>query len=316
MSLTVGVVGGGYMGTGIAQVLALAGHTVRIADADDDAARAAAERCVRDAEAFEAAGAHPPGSADRVGLHVAPATLEGAVAPADYVVEAVPEEPELKRRVHAAIEAAAAPDAIIATNTSAIPITEMARSLRHPERFLGNHWFNPAPLVPCVEVIPHAGTAPAVTDAARAVLEAAGKRATVVGDGPGFVGNRLQFALFREAAAIVADGVADAAAVDAVVRSSFGYRLPFLGPFTVADIAGLDVYAGAYASLEAGLGAGHGAPASLTALVAEGRLGLKAGGGYLSLTAEQAAALVAWRDRAYVELAALLGRLGEPQAAA
>lgn len=315
MSVAVAVVGGGYMGTGIAQVLALAGHTVRIADVDEEAARVAVDRCRRDAEALEAAGGSPPGSARCVDRRVSAATLESAVAPAGYVVEAVPEQPALKARVHTAIEAATAPDAIIATNTSAIPISALARSLTHPGRFVGNHWFNPAPLVPCVEVIAHPGTDAAVIESTLTLLRAAGKRPTVVGDGPGFVGNRLQFALFREAAAIVADGLASPEAVDAVVRSSFGFRLPFLGPFAIADVAGLDVYAGAFASLAAGLGDAHGAPSSLTALVDAGQLGLKTGGGYHSLPAPESATLVAWRDRSYVALTALLDELGEPPSA-
>jgi 3-hydroxybutyryl-CoA dehydrogenase len=310
--VNVAIVGGGYMGTGIAQVLALAGHECQISDIDFDTAHAAVERCIRDAEELEAIGAHAAGAAHQIAARLTPAVLADAVADAGFIVEAVPEERALKTRVLAAIEHAAPLHATIASNTSAIPITLMAEELSYPGRFLGCHWFNPAPLVPCVEVIPHERTERAVTETAARCLAAAGKRPTVVGDGPGFVANRLQFALFREAAAVVADQVASPEAVDAVVRASFGYRLPFLGPFAVADMAGLDVYAGAYDSLRSGLGDDHGAPESLRALVDQGRLGTKSGGGYLPLTSEQAAALKRWRDRAYTELATLLDQMGEP----
>jgi len=126
-----------------------------------------------------------------------------------------------------------------------------------------------------------------------------------VGDGPGFVANRIQFALFREAARIVEDGVATPEQVDEVVRSSFGFRLPFFGPFTIADMAGLDVYADIFDTLEQGLGSGFSAPAALRERVAHGDFGIKTGRGFLDLSQAQADELIDRRDRAYVRLARL-----------
>ena len=165
---------------------------------------------------------------------------------ADLIVEAVVERPDVKAAVYAAIEAAAADGAVIATNTSSIPIAELAAGLRRPGRFLGVHWFVPPLLVPCVEVIPRPSTDEQVVQQVVDALTRLGKAAVVVGDGPGFVANRIQFAMFREAARIVEDGLATPEQVDEVVRSSFGFRLPFFGPFTIADMAGLDVYADIY----------------------------------------------------------------------
>ncbi|NUT54852.1 MAG: 3-hydroxyacyl-CoA dehydrogenase family protein, partial [Thermoleophilia bacterium] len=132
-----------------------------------------------------------------------------------------------------------------------------------------------------------------------------GKVPVVVGDGAGFVANRIQFAMFREAARIVEEGVASAEQVDEVVRSSFGFRLPFFGPFTIADMAGLDVYADIFETLERDLGPGFAAPAILAEHVGRGELGVKSGRGFLDLSEAQADALIDRRDRAYVALAGL-----------
>jgi 3-hydroxybutyryl-CoA dehydrogenase len=132
-----------------------------------------------------------------------------------------------------------------------------------------------------------------------------GKSPVVVGDGPGFVANRIQFAMFREAARIVEEGIAGPEEVDEVVRSSFGFRLPFFGPFTIADMAGLDVYADIYETLERGLGQGFSAPAALQEHVDQGRFGVKTGRGFLELSQAQADELIDRRNRAYVALAEL-----------
>ena len=224
---------------------------------------------------------------------------------ADLVVEAVVERPDVKLAVYAAIEEAAGDDAVIATNTSSIPIAELAAGLRRPGRFLGVHWFVPPLLVPCVEVIPTPSTDEQVVEQVVGALTRLGKVAVVVGDGPGFVANRIQFAMFREAARIVEDGLATAEQVDEVVRSSFGFRLPFFGPFTIADMAGLDVYADIFDTLERGLGAGFSAPEILREHVDRGDFGVKTGRGFLELSQAEADELIDRRDRAYVALARL-----------
>ena len=183
---------------------------------------------------------------------------------------------------------AAGDDAVIATNTSSIPIAQLAAGLRRPERFLGVHWFVPPLLVPCVEVIPTAATADHVVERVVDALARLGKTPVVVGDGPGFVANRIQFAMFREAARIVEEGLAAPEQVDEVVRSSFGFRLPFFGPFTIADMAGLDVYADIFDTLEGGLGEDFAAPRVLRDHVDRGEFGVKSGRGFLELSQAQA----------------------------
>jgi 3-hydroxybutyryl-CoA dehydrogenase len=274
----VAVVGGGTMGAGIARVFS--GHAIPTAVYDTAPERSEA------------------------------ASLADAVAGAELIVEAVVERPDVKAEVYAAVEAAAAETAVIATNTSSIPIAELAAGLQHPERFLGMHWFVPPLLVPCVEVIPGPTTDGRVVEQAVALLTRVGKAAVVVGDGPGFVANRIQFAMFREAAKIVEEGLATPEQVDQVVRSSFGFRLPFFGPFTIADLAGLDVYADIYEALERGLGPGFSAPQVLRERVERGEFGVKTGRGFLELSKADGDELVARRDRAYEKLAHLRDEVG------
>jgi 3-hydroxybutyryl-CoA dehydrogenase len=304
------VVGTGYMGTGFVQLLALAGLDVRLADADARRAAAAHERAVALAARFEELSLMAAGAAETIGAKaVAAGSIAEAVDGADVVFEAVTEDVAVKRDVLSAVEDAAAAEAILTTNTSAIPIRVLADGLRHPERFLGTHWFNPAQWVPAVEVIPGERTRPEVVETAVALLRRLGKDPAVVGDGPGFVANRIQFAMFREAAMIVEEGLATAEETDRVVRGSFGFRLPFFGPFTIADMAGLDVYAGAFRVLEEEFGPRFSAPPSLRALVGDGKLGTKAGGGYL-LDAGAGGELTERRDRLYAALRRLVANDG------
>jgi 3-hydroxybutyryl-CoA dehydrogenase len=299
------------MGVGISHVFASNGITTTLVDSTPELADVARERALELISRLEAAGVVDEGAAATTGAHLSSAaSVDEAVGAADLIVEAVVERPDVKLDVYAASEAAAADGAIIATNTSSIPIAELAGGLRRPARFLGVHWFVPPLLVPCVEVIPGPSTDEQVVEDVVRALTRLGKAAVVVGDGPGFVANRIQFAMFREAARIVEDGVASAAEVDEVVRSSFGFRLPFFGPFTIADMAGLDVYADIFATLERGLGAGFSAPELLREHVAREELGVKTGHGFLRLSQAEADELIGRRDSAYAGLARLRQEIG------
>jgi 3-hydroxybutyryl-CoA dehydrogenase len=304
-------VGAGYMGGGIAQSLANAGFQVRLADVDADATRKAHERLLAEAEQFQAQGLFPPGSTDRIreNLHVAP-SIEEAVADVDFVEEAVPEVPGIKRDVLARVEAAARPGTIIGTNTSTIPVHVLAEGLKDPSRFLTVHWSNPAPFIPGVEIVAGERTDPGVIPVVERMLARAGRRSAQVADVPGFVLNRLQYVLLKEAMAIVEEGVADATAVDTIVTSTFGFRLPFFGPFAIADMAGLDVYADSFKTLEQAFGERLAAPKVLTDLVAQGKFGVKSGSGFLELDPEKRDALIAYRNKAYSAMNDLLRELG------
>ncbi len=307
----VAVVGSGYMGGGIAQVLAQAGADVVLADADAESAARAHARLVDQAAEFERGGLFAAGAAERIraGLSHA-ASIADAVAGAGYITEAVPEVPDLKLGVLREISAAAPPEAVIGSNTSAIPIRRLAGSVDRPGRFLGVHWMNPAPFVPGVELIPGPATDDAAVTRVEDLLRAAGKVPVRVADSPGFVANRLQFALFKEAVRMVEEGLVTPDQVDHVVSNAFGFRLAFFGPFAIADMAGLDVYAGAYASLAAEYGDRLAAPEPLTRLVADGRFGVKSGAGFLGIDPGDAAALAEYRDKAYAALSRLRAELG------
>ena len=306
----VAVVGAGYMGGGIASVLAAAGLEVVIADADAEATRRNHERLLAEWGEFERDGLVDVGTTDQVSEHLTWAeTVEEAVASADFVEEAVPEDPDLKTRVLLSIESAARPDAVIATNTSTIPIGRLAETMHDPTRFLGVHFSNPAPFIPGVEVIAHAETDESVIPPVEAMVARTGKLTARVNDQAGFVLNRLQFVLLKEAIALVEEGVATAEAVDIIVRTTFGYRLGFFGPFAIADMAGLDVHRGAFATLEEHYGERLRSPEMLNALVDAGKYGVKQGGGFVTEAGDQSA-LVTYRNTAYARLAQLLRELG------
>jgi 3-hydroxybutyryl-CoA dehydrogenase len=308
----VAVVGGGYMGGGIAQTLAAHGIACALVDAEPDLTRQRVRDLHEQARTFAADGLISEDAAAAIRESLRPAeSLEDALDGAWYVAEVVPERVDVKHGVLASISSYVPADVIIGSNTSAIPIGELAKTVTHPERFLGVHWMNPAPFVPCVEVIPSASTDPAVVERTLALLTRIGKAATVVGDAPGFVANRLQYALFREAARIVEDGIAGPAQIDDVVRSSFGFRLPFFGPFAIADIAGLDVYRDGFATMEATYGERIGTPPVLTEMVERGRHGLKNGKGFYDFDDEQAEEVARYRDRAYARLTGLRDDLGD-----
>jgi len=283
--ITIAIVGGGLMGHGIAQVFVGAGHAVRVYDPMPAILATLHERIRRNLSDLR----QDVTSALRVTGH---ANLAEALSGADVVFEAGPENLGLKRQIFADIESAASPTAILASNTSVIPITQIMSGLARPERALGTHWWNPPYLVPLVEVIKTPATAAAAAESMMGVLTAAGKTPVLVEkDIPGFIGNRLQHALWREAIALVAGGVCDAQTVDTVVKASFGRRLAVLGPLENADLVGTDLTLAIHESVLSDLDRTAGPSPYLRELVAAGKLGMKSGEGFRRWTPEQQAAL-------------------------
>ncbi|SDR94739.1 3-hydroxyacyl-CoA dehydrogenase [Friedmanniella luteola] len=304
------VVGAGYMGGGIAQVLAMAGFQVTITDADPDTTLRHRDRLFAEAAEFEEQGLFDPGSAALVQANLrAAGSLAEAVEGADFIEEAVLEVPEVKGPVLRDIEAVARPGTVIGSNTSTLPIASLAAYLTRPAQFLGVHFSNPAPFIPGVELIAHAGTDEAAVVASEEVVARTGKLSARVSDQAGFVLNRLQYVLLREAVNLVEEGVATAEDVDTIVRTTFGYRLPFFGPFAIADMAGLDVYAAGFRTLSEHYGERLATPTMLTELVEAGKYGVKKDGGFVTPAGDQAP-LVAYRNRAYARLGQLLRELG------
>jgi 3-hydroxybutyryl-CoA dehydrogenase len=279
------VVGAGLMGHGIAQVFALNGHAVTIYDTAAATLASAESRILAnltdlgdDITAIERITPQPD--------------LAQAVRDADYIVEAAPEDLGLKQRLFAEIESAARKEAILASNTSVIPITQIMGGLQNRTRALGTHWWNPPYLVPLVEVIGTQWTSPQTIEWTLALHTAAGKTAVhVKKDVPGFVGNRLQHALWRECIALVQNGICDAQTVDAVVKASFGRRLAVLGPLENADLVGTDLTLAIHKTVLPDIDGTPGPLPYLEKLVADGKLGMKSGEGFQKWTAAQQQAL-------------------------
>ena len=272
----VGVIGGGRMGAGIAHAFVLAGARVTVVERDEAAAAEASARVLDSMRRSVERGATAR-PADDLAAAMETATDASALADCELVVEAVPEDRELKLATLQRAEQVLAPSAALATNTSSISIDDLAAALVRPERFIGLHFFNPVPASSLVEVVVGADTDAALVDAAREWVEALGKTAVVVRDAPGFASSRLGVALALEAIRMVEEGVAAPGDIDAAME--LGYRHP-AGPLRTTDIVGLDVRLGIAEELHAKLGDRFAPPELLRRMVAEGRLGRKAGRGF------------------------------------
>jgi 3-hydroxybutyryl-CoA dehydrogenase len=308
---SVAVLGGGTMGAGIAGYLARAGLKVALADASPELAEQARERLLERTRGHVAAGLLDDGATEATASVAAAPDAEAAVDGVELVVEAVPEDQKLKEVVLARCSAAAPATAIITSNTSSLPIEGLAAAVREPARFLGVHWFNPPEWTPGIEVIAAPATSRETVERVLELLRGIGKRPAEVADRAGFVANRLQTALLREALGIVAEKLATPESVDEIVRSTFGFRLPFFGPFQIADMAGLDVYASVFETLEREVGPDFSVPGALRELVEAGRLGTKSGGGFRAYSGAERDALLLGRDRRYAALARLLAELDD-----
>jgi 3-hydroxybutyryl-CoA dehydrogenase len=283
--LRIAVIGAGLMGHGIAQVFAQAGHAVKITDPSEASlatVRSRIEANLRDLGA-------DPAAVERV---TPCATLAETVAEADFVAEAALEDLPLKQRLFAEIESHVRADAILASNTSVIPITQIMQGLKERSRALGTHWWNPPFLVPLVEVIGTEWTAPEVIERTIALHKAVGKTPVhVKKDVAGFVGNRLQHALWREAIALVEHGICDAETVDTVIKASFGRRLAVLGPLENADLVGTDLTLAIHKTVLPAIESRPGPSPYLEQLVAGGKLGMKSGEGFRVWSADSQAQL-------------------------
>jgi 3-hydroxybutyryl-CoA dehydrogenase len=281
----IAVIGAGLMGHGIAQVFTLAGHEVTITDSQAASLQTVRQRILANLKDL--------GDDETAVERVRPvADLSEAVRDADYVVEAILEDLPLKQALFAEIERHVRPDAILASNTSVIPITEIMRGLKHHERALGTHWWNPPFLVPLVEVIATQWTSAASVAFTMKLHADAGKTpAHVKKDVPGFIGNRLQHALWREAISLVENDICDAETVDAVIKAAFGRRLAVLGPLENADMVGTDLTLAIHKTVLPAIDSRPGPSPYLERLVAEGKFGFKSGEGFRKWTPAQQADL-------------------------
>jgi 3-hydroxybutyryl-CoA dehydrogenase len=273
------VIGGGTMGAGIAQVALQAGAAVVVGEADDGAVERARAR-VADGLGRAHKREEDPDAAVNADLAWLTVTTTVEEVTPDLVVEALPEDADLKRRVLGPL-ADRWPDAVIATNTSSLSIDALAAAVTTPERFIGMHFFNPVPRSALVELVVGTATSPGTTETARSWVSRLGKESIAVRDSPGFATSRLGVAIGLEAIRMVGEGVASAADIDRGMV--LGYRFP-VGPLELTDLVGLDVRLAIADHLAAELGPRFEAPALLRDKVAAGELGKKRGRGFYDWT--------------------------------
>lgn len=295
----VAIMGTGTMGPGMGAVLARAGMAVRMYDtsaAAIEAARGMYEMAWGVLDKLE--------TVDKGGGSVSYATdVAEALDGVDAVIEAVPEKLELKKQVFAEYERHVSPDTLLASNTSGIPITKIAQDLRHPERVVGTHWSNPPHLIPMIEVVPGERTSPGTVEAAVAMIEEVGYvPSRLKKEVPGFVENRILYAIMRECLALVDAGVVDLDELDTNVKWGIGYKLAVIPPMQLLDMAGLDIYSAVASYLNADLSNEQGISSTIQELTARGRLGMKTKGGIFDYTDDQVAQLRAQRFGALVRV--------------
>lgn len=295
---TAAVIGTGMMGPGIAMTLARGGVRATILSRSDETARAGLAKARAQLQLLTDAGLVAAERSTRAAelLH-ASSDFNAAVKDVDLVIESAPEDMAFKRELFAKLEGAAKPDAVLASNTSGLSITAIASRCARPERVLTTHFWNPPHLMPLVEIVLGEQSDPALAEAMRELLAECGKKPVIVKkDTPGQLGNRLQMALVREAVHIVEAGIADADAVDEVVRSGFGLRMPVYGLLEHMDIVGLEMATAIAEYVSADLYSERRAPQLMRDKLAAGDLGAKTGRGFHDWTVKDAERVKARRD--------------------
>ncbi len=300
----IAIIGAGTMGHGIAQIFALAGYQVALHDNNRAQLDSALSRiqsnlltCVtHDFVSEEAAAAVP--------THISfEPKLAEAVAQADFVIEAVVENLAVKHELLQRLESSCQPHTIITSNSSSFRVGDMAKVLKRPQQFLGTHYWNPPHLVPLVEVIVGEDSSRECVETAVNLLKSVGKYpALVKKDVPGFVGNRLQHALRREAIAIVAEGITTPEDVDMIARLGFGLRLPLIGPLETVDLGGLDLTLAIQSYLLPDLDRSTEPTSLVQEMVAKGELGAKSGRGFFEWPNGRHTEAIERRDRGLLEM--------------
>lgn len=298
------VIGTGMMGPGIALTLACGGVRCTLISRTAEGAARGLAKAKAQADLLAAHGLIERGAAEHAkGLLSATTELDRAVAGADLVVESGPEDMEWKQNLFAQMDAMVSPAAVLASNTSGLSITAIAANCKRPERVLATHFWNPPHLMPLVELVQGERTSPVVVDRVRNFLARCGKTPVVVRkDRPGQLGNRLQMALVREAANIVAEGIADADAVDTVARNGFGLRMPAYGILEHQDLVGLDLGIRVLDYVAQDIYNEPHAPGYFYDLVRSGNLGAKTGRGFYDWSVKSAEEVRARRDSFLIEV--------------
>lgn len=295
----VAVLGAGTMGHGIAQLAAVASWNVVLCDISEELLAKALSAIEESLNTMEMPGDSCSAVMERIKCVI---SIREAATSADLVIECLPENLEFKQKIFKELDEICAPDIILATNTSGLSPTAIAKDLDHPERVVVAHFWNPPQLVPLVEIVPGEKTSREVVDKTMEWVKILGKQPVRMNkECPGFIGNRLQLALLREALYIVEQGYADVEEVDKSIIYGHGRRLPVTGPFCSADMGGLDIFHNISTYLFADLSNASGPSKLMQKIVEEGNLGLKSGKGFYDWTPEMKEKMVKLRTETLID---------------
>ncbi|MFK9117983.1 3-hydroxyacyl-CoA dehydrogenase family protein [Peribacillus frigoritolerans] len=303
----IAIIGSGVMGSGIAQSFAVSGYFVTINDVKEELLYHAQNRISENLSLLMEEGAltdrEKQGALANITYSV---DLEGAVKDADFIIEAIPEVIELKLNLYQQLEEMIKPDAIVASNTSTFPISQLMEKASFAERMVITHFFNPGHLVPLVEIVQHDGTKPEIVKTTMDLMREIGKSPILLKkEIAGFIANRLQTALMREAFYLLKEGVAEAEDIDTAITAGPGFRWAFTGPIEIADFGGLDTWQRVFDNVSPVLDQSKEAPDLIRDLVAEGKLGTKSGEGIFTYEESTVSQKINERDRNFIKLGKL-----------
>ncbi|KOR86069.1 3-hydroxybutyryl-CoA dehydrogenase [Bacillus sp. FJAT-22058] len=303
----IAIIGSGVMGSGIAQSFAVSGYYVTINDIKEELLYHAQNRISENLSLLMEEGAltdrEKQGALANITYSV---DLEGAVRDADFIIEAIPEVIELKLNLYQQLEEIIKPDAIVASNTSTFPISQLMEKALFTERMVITHFFNPGHLVPLVEIVQHDETKPEIVKTTMDLMLKIGKSPILLKkEITGFIANRLQTALMREAFFLLKEGVADAVDIDTAITAGPGFRWAFTGPIEIADFGGLDTWQRVFDNVSPVLDQSKEAPDLIRDLVAEGKLGTKSGKGIFTYEESTVSQKINERDRNFIKLGKL-----------
>jgi 3-hydroxybutyryl-CoA dehydrogenase len=308
--MKLGIIGAGLMGHSLAQLFSSRGYPVSLYDSEPSVLASAPERIRKNfASLLELGMATPDDIENSLALIRLSPSLQDTAQGTDLIIEAVSEQLALKQKIFAEIEDYVSPETLLCTNTSAISISEIAEPLRTKDRFVGTHFWNPPHIVPCVEVIRSTYTSDEAFEAVFEFMKTAGKHPVrVLKDVPGFLGNRMQHALWREAMSLVQAGIGTPEDIDAVVKFGFGLRMPLIGPLETADLAGLDLTHAVHLYVFPFLENATNPLPILETKLTEGKLGVKSGEGFHHWPPEEVERVLRARNLGLLEIAELISR--------
>jgi len=299
----ISVIGSGIMGHGIGQTFALGGYDVVLDDVSDEILERALQRIRKNLDTFVEFGITTDDAAREALSRIKTTTdLKKAARDSDFVVEAVPEVLDLKKRIFRDLDAYCPSHAIIASNTSGLSLTEIASGMKRQDQAVIAHWWNPPHIIPVVEIVKGRYTSDQTVNLVYDLLVAIGKKPVrILKEVPGFLGNRLQFALYREALSCLREGVASAEDIDLAVKGTFGFRLPTIGPLETSDFGGLDTFLNISEYLFKEIDRSTEPPELLKEKVKAGKLGVKTGEGFYPYPGEKADEKIKERDRQFLQ---------------